>query len=121
MNEINNNIEDNINDIIKAFEYFDIKKTGKIKIAELTKALSTFGDVMTEEEMFNIFREAGIKINTEEEIEYIKFINFWIGNDNELGDNVNKNADDVEGSIDLDNADNENDNFNNDNDTDDAK
>ena len=42
-------------------------------------------------------------------------------NDNEIGDNVNKNADDVEGSIDLDNADNENDNFNNDNDTDDAK
>ena len=83
MNEINNNIEYNINDIIKAFEYFDIKKTGKIKKAELTKALSTFGDVMTEEEMFNIFREAGIKINTEEEIEYIKFINFWIGNDNE--------------------------------------
>ena len=33
----------------------------------------------------------------------------------------NKNADDVEGSIDLDNADNENDNFNNDNNTDDAK
>ena len=83
MNEINNNIEYNINDIIKAFEYFDIKKTGKIKKAELTKALSTFGDVMTEEEMFNIFREAGIKINTEEEIDYIKFINFWIGNDNE--------------------------------------
>ena len=42
-------------------------------------------------------------------------------NDNEIGDNVNKNADDVEGSIDLDNADNENDNFNNDNNTDDAK
>ena len=82
-NEINNDIEDNINDVIKAFEYFDIKKTGKIKIAELTKALSTFGDVMTQEEMFNIFREAGIKINTEEEIDYIKFIHFWIGDDNE--------------------------------------
>ena len=83
INEINNDYEDNINDVIKAFEYFDIKKTGKIKIAELTKALSTFGDVMTEEEMLNIFREAGIKINTEEEIDYIKFIHFWIGNDNE--------------------------------------
>ena len=83
INEMNNDIEDNINDVIKAFEYFDIKKTGKIKIAELTKALSTFGDVMSEEEMFNIFREAGIKINTEEEIDYIKFINFWIGNNNE--------------------------------------
>ena len=83
MNEMNNDIEDNINDVLKAFKYFDIKKTGKIKIAELTKALSTFGDVMSEEEMFNIFREAGIKINTEEEIDYIKFINFWIGNNNE--------------------------------------
>ena len=72
--------EDNLNEVIKAFEYFDMNHSGKIKVSDLTKALSTFGDIMTEEEMFNIFREAGIQINTDEEIDYIKFINFWIGN-----------------------------------------
>ena len=78
--EINEYNEDNLNEVIKAFEYFDMNHSGKIKISDLTKALSTFGNIMTEEEMFNIFREAGISINTEEEIDYIKFINFWIGN-----------------------------------------
>ena len=33
--------------------------------------------------MYKIFREAGININTDEEIDYIKFINFWIGNNDE--------------------------------------
>ena len=81
--ELNNYNEDNINEVIKAFEYFDINNSGKINISDLTKALSTFGDIMTEEEMYKIFREAGININTDEEIEYIKFINFWIGNNDE--------------------------------------
>ena len=78
--EINEFNDDNLNEVIKAFEYFDMNHSGKIKISDLTRALSTFGDIMTEEEMFNIFREAGIDINSEEEIDYIKFINFWIGN-----------------------------------------
>ena len=81
--ELNNYNEDNINEVIKAFEYFDINNSGKINISDLTKALSTFGDIMTEEEMHKIFREAGININTDEEIDYIKFINFWIGNNDE--------------------------------------
>ena len=81
--ELNNYDEDNINEVIKAFEYFDINNSGKINISDLTKALSTFGDIMTEEEMYKIFREAGININTDEEIDYIKFINFWIGNNDE--------------------------------------
>ena len=81
--EITNYNEDNINEVIKAFEYFDINNSGKINISDLTKALSTFGDIMTEEEMYKIFREAGININTDEEIDYIKFINFWIGNNDE--------------------------------------
>ena len=81
--ELNNYNEDNINEVIKAFEYFDINNSGKINISDLTKALSTFGDIMTEEEMYKIFREAGININTDEEIDYIKFINFWIGNNDE--------------------------------------
>ena len=81
--ELNNYNEDNINEVIKAFEYFDINNSGKINISDLTKALSSFGDIMTEEEMYKIFREAGININTDEEINYIKFINFWIGNNDE--------------------------------------
>ena len=81
--ELNNYNEDNINEVIKAFEYFDINNSGKINISDLTKALSTFGDIMTEEEMYKIFREAGININTDEEIDYIKFLNFWIGNNDE--------------------------------------
>ena len=81
--ELNNYNEDNINEVIKAFEYFDINNSGKINISDLTKALSTFGDIMTEEEMYKIFREAGININTDEEIDCIKFINFWIGNNDE--------------------------------------
>ena len=72
--------EDNLNEVIKAFEYFDMNHSGKIKVSDLTRVLSTFGNIMTEEEMFNIFREAGISINTDEEIDYIKFINFWIEN-----------------------------------------
>ncbi len=81
--EINENDDyniDNIDDVIKAFEYFDIGHTGKMDIAELTRVLSTFGDIMTEEEMFKIFREAGIDINSEDKIDYLKFIDFWIGN-----------------------------------------
>ena len=81
--EINNYNEGNIDEVIKAFEYFDTNHSGKINISDLTKALSTFGDIMTEEEMYKIFREAGININTDEKIDYIKFINFWIGNNDE--------------------------------------
>ena len=80
--EINdyNNDDNNKEDVIKAFEYFDVNHTGKMDIEELTKILSSFGDIMTEDEMFKIFREAGINTNKEEKIDYIKFINYWIGN-----------------------------------------
>ncbi len=82
--EINDYNDNNIDDVIKAFEYFDINHTGKINIEDLTKALASFGDVMTEEEMEKIFREAGININNpEEEVDYMKFINFWIGDNDE--------------------------------------
>ena len=35
---------------------------------------------MTEDEIYNIFKAAGIDINNNEEIDYIQFVNFWIGN-----------------------------------------
>ena len=82
-NKDNNDNEDNSNnldEIIKAFEYFDINHSGKIHITDLTRILSTFGDVMKEEEMENIFKSAGIIINSDEQVDYIKFIKFWFGN-----------------------------------------
>ena len=79
-NKYNNYDEQSLNDVIKAFEYFDMDHRGKISISELIKVLSSFGNIMTEEEIFNIFRTAGIDLNNSEEIDYIQFINFWIGN-----------------------------------------
>ena len=79
-NQSNNYDEESLNDVIKAFEYFDINHRGKISISELIKVLSSFGNKMTEEEIFNIFRIAGIDLNNSEEIDYIQFVNFWIGN-----------------------------------------
>ena len=80
MNESYNYDEESLNDVIKAFEYFDMNHRGKIKISELIKVLSSFGNIMAEEEIYKIFRAAGIEINKSEEIDYIQFINFWIGN-----------------------------------------
>ena len=41
--------------------------------------LSTFGNKMTEDELYKIFRDAGIELDTNEELDYIKFVNYWIG------------------------------------------
>ena len=77
--EPNNYNEEELNDVIKAFEYFDINHNGKINISELMNVLSTFGNVMTEDEIYKIFRDAGIELDNNEELDYIKFVNFWIG------------------------------------------
>ena len=79
-NNHNNYNEEELNEVIKAFEYFDINHRGKVNISELIKVLSSFGNIMTEEEIYNIFKAAGIDYNNNEEIDYIQFINFWIGN-----------------------------------------
>ena len=76
----NNYEEENLEELIKAFEYFDIEHTGKINTSDLIKALSTFGNVMTEDEIYNIFKTAGIELNSDKVIDYIQFIEFWIGN-----------------------------------------
>ena len=78
--EPNNYNEEDIKDVIKAFEYFDMDHDGKINIFELKKILSSFGNIMTEEEIYNIFRAAGIDQNNNEDIDYIQFVNLWIGN-----------------------------------------
>ncbi len=79
-NEPNNYNEEELNDVIKAFEYFDINHNGKINISELKRVLSSFGNIMTENEIYKIFRDAGIELDNNEELDYIKFVNFWIGN-----------------------------------------
>ena len=79
-NNHNNYNEEELNEVIKAFEYFDINHRGKVSISELIKVLSSFGNIMTEEEIYNIFKAAGIDYNNNEEIDYNQFINFWIGN-----------------------------------------
>ena len=76
----NNNNDNNLDDIIKAFAYFDINHDGKINVSDLSNILSSFGETMTEEEMNNIFKSAGIQLESNEEIDYMKFIDFWIGN-----------------------------------------
>ena len=78
--EYDNYNNEDLNDIIKAFEYFDMNNTGKINILELKKILSSFGEIMSDEEIYNLFRSAGIEQNSNEDIDYINFINFWIGN-----------------------------------------
>ena len=79
-NKPNDYDNETLNEVIKSFEYFDMNHNGKISISELIKVLSSFGNIMTEDEIYNIFKAAGIDINNNEEIDYIQFVNFWIGN-----------------------------------------
>ena len=71
--------EENLNDIIQSFEYFDLNHNGKIKISDLKRILTNFGEKMTEEEINNILKSAYIDSNTNDEINYMQFIDFWIG------------------------------------------
>ena len=79
-NEKNNFNEEELNNTIKAFKYFDMNKNGKINILELKHILSNFGDIMSENELNKIFRIAGIDLINNENINYMEFINYWIGN-----------------------------------------
>ena len=79
-NKSNNYDDESLNEVIKSFEYFDINRNGKISVSELIKVLSSFGNIMTEDEIYNIFKAADINLNNNEEIDYIQFVNFWIGN-----------------------------------------
>ena len=78
-NKNNDNNDDGMNEVIKAFEYFDLNHDGKINISDLTKILSTFGNTMSEEEMNKIFKSAGIIMDDNKEIDYSRFIEFWLG------------------------------------------
>ena len=73
-------INEELDDVIKAFEYFDINHNGRMNISELKRVLSYFGDKMSEDEIINIFRSAGIDYNSDDDIDYIRFIDFWVNN-----------------------------------------
>ena len=79
--ENNNNYNnEDLDEVIKAFEYFDMNHNGRMSISELKRVLSYFGDKMSDEEIINIFRAAGIDYNSDDDIDYMKFIDFWINN-----------------------------------------
>ena len=71
---------EDLNDVIKAFKYFDINHNGRMNISELKRVLSYFGDKMSEDEIINIFRSAGIDHNSDDDIDYMRFIDFWVNN-----------------------------------------
>ena len=74
------NNEENLSDVLKAFKYFETNNNGEINISELKKVLSTFGDTMSEDEISKIFMSAGIERNNNENIDYIQFVDFWLRN-----------------------------------------
>ena len=78
--EPNNYYEENMKDVIQAFDYFDMDHNGKVNISELKKVLSSYGNIMTEEEIFNIFRAAGLNQNNNEDIDYMQLVNYGDNN-----------------------------------------
>ena len=77
-NNENNYDEEEIQDVIKAFNYFDMNNNGKINISEIKQILTNYGDIMTENEINNILTTSGIDQNTNENINYMEFINFFL-------------------------------------------
>ena len=77
-NNENNYDEEEIQDVIKAFEYFDMNNNGKINISEIKQILTNYGDIMTENEINNILTTSGIDQNINENINYMEFINILL-------------------------------------------
>ena len=50
--------DETLDDLIKAFKFYDIENTGRISIEDLKESLTTIGDCFTEEEMKAFIREA---------------------------------------------------------------
>ena len=69
----------NINEVINAFKYFDRKNNGKVDIKDLKYSLTHFGDKMTEDEINNIFKKINIDSNpnSNNDLDYIQIINFF--------------------------------------------
>ena len=69
----------NINEVINAFKYFDRKNNGKIDINDLKYSLTHFGNKMTEDEISNILNKVNVDSNPKDnnDLDYIQIINFF--------------------------------------------
>ena len=62
-------------EIIEAFEYFDRDGRGNINKDELKIILTKLGTPMSEEEVNEIFREAGL--DDQPTVNYREFVEYW--------------------------------------------
>ena len=74
-NSENTKPNDDDEEIIKAFEVFDVDKSGTLNKIELRYILTSIGDKFTDAEVDDIFRQADL--DGSGEIDYREFIKFW--------------------------------------------
>lgn len=67
--------ESNKEEIIEAFEYFDRDGRGTINKDELRVILTKLGTPMSEEEVDEIFKEAGL--DDQPNVNYREFVEYW--------------------------------------------
>ena len=72
---VNEPEESSKEEIIEAFEYFDRDGRGTINKDELRVILTKLGTPMTEEEVNEIFREAGL--DDQPNVNYREFVEYW--------------------------------------------
>ena len=73
--EVEENPESSKEEIIEAFEYFDRDGRGNINKDELKIILTKLGTPMSEEEVNEIFREAGL--DDQPNVNYREFVEYW--------------------------------------------
>ena len=76
---INTN-ENNVDEIIKAFQYFDMNNIGQININELKGVLTSFGNKMSEEEFEKIIKSFNINLDNKDNVNYFEFLNILENN-----------------------------------------
>ena len=72
---VNEPEESSKEEIIEAFEYFDRDGRGTINKDELRVILTKLGTPMTEEEVNEIFKEAGL--DDQPNVNYREFVEYW--------------------------------------------
>jgi calmodulin len=73
--EVEENPESSKEEIIEAFEYFDRDGRGTINKDELRVILTKLGTPMSEEEVNEIFKEAGL--DDQPNVNYREFVEYW--------------------------------------------
>ena len=71
----NGESEEDNNEIIDSFRFFDKNSDGTISVRELKYILTFLGDKMDENEVKEIFDQ--IDINNDGNINYTEFVKFW--------------------------------------------